>query len=140
MKTKNKVLNTVKNILKKEPNIEFAFLFGSYAKGEETEFSDIDIAIYTKEQKDKYDNIKFEFEIETKLSEKIPLQKFDVRTLNYAPIVIVGKIINEGKLLFAQNETFLTDYIVRNRIKYMDYMIVYKPLLEQRYEELLNGR
>ena len=135
-----KILNKIKNVLLKQKGIEFAYLFGSYARNEETELSDIDIAIYQKEQKSKYEIKVYELEIEAKLNEKIPKQKFDVRSLNDAPIVVIGKIINEGKLIFTRNESLLTDYIVKNRIKYMDYMLVYKPLFKQRYKEMLNGR
>lgn len=140
MKTKNKILSEVKEILIGQSEIEFAFLFGSFAKNEDTDLSDIDIAIYQTKHKSKYETRMFEFEIEAKLTERIPMQIFDVRSLNNAPIVVIGKIINEGKIIFTRDETFLTDFIVQNRLKYMDYMIVYKPLLEKRYEELLDDR
>ncbi len=133
------LINKIKEILFEQSEIEFAFLFGSFARNEATGISDIDIAIYQKTKKTEYETKVFELEIEALLTERIPDQKFDVRSLNYAPIIVIGKIINEGKLIFARNESFLVDYIVQNRIKYMDYMIVYKPLFEQRYRELLDG-
>lgn len=140
MRTRNKLLSEIKKLLISKSEIEFAFIFGSFARNEDTELSDIDIAIYHTKHKSKYELIMLEFDIEVKLTERIPAQKFDVRCLNNAPIVVIGKIINEGKLLFARDESFLTDFIVKNRLKYMDYLIVYKPLLEKRYEELLDGR
>lgn len=140
MRTRNKLLSEIKKLLISKSEIEFAFIFGSFARNEDTELSDIDIAIYQTKHKSKYELIMLEFDIEVKLTERIPAQKFDVRCLNNAPIVVIGKIINEGKLLFARDESFLTDFIVKNRLKYMDYLIVYKPLLEKRYEELLDGR
>jgi len=139
MKTTNKILSEIKKILSGQSEIEFAFLFGSLAKNADTGLSDIDIAIYQTKNKSKYEARMFEFEIEAKLTQKIPGRKFDVRSLGNAPIVVIGKIINEGKIIFARDESFLTDYIVQNRLKYMDYMIVYQPLLKKRYEELLDG-
>ena len=140
MKTRNKLLLEIKKLLIGISEIEFAFIFGSFGRNEDTELSDIDIAIYQTKHKSKYELIMLEFDIEVKLTERISAQKFDVRCLNNAPIVVIGKIINEGELLFARDEAFLTDFLVKNRLKYMDYMIVYKPLLEKRYEELLDGR
>lgn len=140
MKTRNKLLIEIKKLLIGRSEIEFAFIFGSFGRNEDTELSDIDIAIYQTKHKSKYELIMLEFDIEVKLTERIPAQKFDVRCLNNAPIVVIGKIINEGELLFARDEAFLIDFIVKNRLKYMDYLIVYKPLLEKRYEELLDGR
>jgi predicted nucleotidyltransferase len=140
LKTRNKLLLEIKKLLIGISEIEFAFIFGSFGRNEDTELSDIDIAIYQTKHKSKYELIMLEFDIEVKLTERIPAQKFDVRCLNNAPIVVIGKIINEGELLFARDEAFLIDFIVKNRLKYMDYLIVYKPLLEKRYEELLDGR
>lgn len=140
MKTRNKLLLEIKKLLIGISEIEFAFIFGSFGRNEDTELSDIDIAIYQTKHKSKYELIMLEFDIEVKLTERISAQKFDVRCLNNAPIVVIGKIINEGELLFARDEAFLTDFLVKNRLKYMDYLIVYKPLLEKRYEELLDGR
>ncbi len=139
MKTNEKILSEIEKILSNESEIEFAILFGSCARNEETKLSDIDIAIYQKNKKPKYEAKVYEIEVEAKLTERIPTRRFDVRSLNDAPIVVVGKIINEGKIIFTRDSSFLTDYIVQNRLKYMDYMIVYKPLFEQRYEEMLNG-
>lgn len=140
MKIRNKLLSEIKKLLISKSEIEFAFIFGSFARNEDTQLSDIDIAIYQAKHKSKYEILMFEFEVEAKLTERIPAQKFDVRCLNNAPIVVIGKIINEGKLLFTRDEEFLTDYIELNRLKYMDYLIVYKPMLEKRYEELLDGK
>ncbi len=139
MNARSKILREIKTLLFNQSEIEFAFLFGSFARNEETELSDIDIAIYYTEDKSNYEARMFEFDIESKLTEKLPTQKFDVRSLNNAPIIVIGKIINEGKIIFTRDEAVLTDFIVQNRLKYMDYMIVYKPLLEKRYEEIINA-
>jgi predicted nucleotidyltransferase len=40
-------LDKIKNILEDLSIVEFAYLFGSYAKGEENNWSDIDIAVFT---------------------------------------------------------------------------------------------
>jgi len=136
---KSEIIEKINVHLQQFDEIEFAYLFGSYARNEETDLSDIDIAIYQKNTKSKYELKSFELEVEVKLTEKFQNEKFDVRSMNDAPITVIGKIINEGKLLFARDRSFLTDYIVHNRLKYMDYMIIYKPLLEQRYREVING-
>ncbi len=38
-------------VLEKESDVLFAYLFGSYAKGTQDEKSDIDIAVYLKDEK-----------------------------------------------------------------------------------------
>lgn len=137
---KEVLFKKIKEILLHNSEIEFAYVFGSYAVDKETELSDIDIAIYQKNNGNSYSLRKNEFIIESDLIQKLPGYEFDVRSLNDAPIVISGKIINEGMLLFNRDENFYYDYIVNTRLKYMDYLIVYTPLFDYRYNNLLNDR
>ncbi len=138
--TNDILIKKIKDFLFDNKEIEFAFLFGSYAIGKETPLSDIDIAIYQNQNKSKHDLRKTELKIEINLILEFPLNKFDVRSLNDAPIIIIGKIINEGSLLFFHNEKFYYDYLVNMRMRYLDYLLVYNPLFNYRYENLLNDR
>ena len=137
---KHHLFQMIKDFLLKEKEIEFAYLYGSYAVNKETPLSDIDIAVYQKSDKPAYDFRMTEFKIESSLIRILPGYKFDVRSLNDAPIIIIGKILNEGKVLFFKDEKFYYDYLVNNRLRYMDYSITYNPLFDQRYENLLNDR
>ena len=138
MKNREELLNTIKNVLERYDEIEFAFLFGSVARKEENPLSDVDIAIYQKKKSSVYDYLIYELEVEAKLIETLPDEKFDVRSLNTAPIVAVGKIINEGEPIFVRNKSLLNEFIELQRVKYMDYLLVYEPFLEQRFQALLN--
>ena len=44
------MIEKLKNFLENDTNILFAYLFGSFAKGEEHVRSDVDIAVYFKEE------------------------------------------------------------------------------------------
>jgi hypothetical protein len=146
--SKEKIVEKVTTYLRKRNDIEFAYLFGSFAIDLETPLSDIDIAVFQKygnnneedSGKTKYNFLNAELSIESDLTQILSSFKFDVRSLNNAPIIIIGKIINEGKLLFYKDENFFYDYIELSRLKYMDYSIVYNPLFNERYENLLNDR
>jgi predicted nucleotidyltransferase len=46
---KNKILELIEEAKKININIEEAYLFGSYAKNEQKEFSDIDVALVSKD-------------------------------------------------------------------------------------------
>ena len=138
--TNDILIKKIKDFLFDNKEIEFAFLFGSYAIGKETPLSDIDIAVYQNQNKSKYDLRKTELKIEINLTLEFPLNKFDIRSLNDAPIIVTGKIINEGTLLFFHNEKFYYDYLVSMRMRYLDYLLVYNPLFNNRYENLLNDR
>ena len=137
---KDTLIHEIRNRLENFDEVEFAFIYGSYAVNKETPMSDVDIAIYQKNDKSRYDLRITELKVESELTRLLPVYKFDVRSMNDAPIIIVGKILNEGKLLFYKNENFYFDYLVNNRIQYMDYCTVYTPLFNERYRRLLNDR
>ncbi len=44
-----KAIGKIRNSLEKDPNVIFAYLFGSVARGTTHRFSDIDIAVYLKD-------------------------------------------------------------------------------------------
>jgi len=137
---KNNLIQAIKRFLLEINDIEFAYLYGSYAFDKETPLSDLDIAVYQKTNKPAYGLRMTEFKIESDLTQLLPGYKFDVRSFNDAPIVVIGKILNEGRLLFYNDEKFYYDYLVNMRLQYMDYSIVYDPIFNERYEKLLNDR
>lgn len=138
MKTELEILSKLKEYFKKCDEVSFVYLYGSFGTEYQTDFSDVDIAIYQIHEKSKYEYRNLEFKIEVGLSQLFPNLNFDVRSLNDAPIMIVGKIIDEGKLIFASNEIKHFEYVELHRLMYMDYQIIYKPLFEYYYKELLN--
>lgn len=137
---KEQIYDIIKSTLSKRTDIMFAYIFGSFAANMDTPLSDIDIAIFHKGKKSAYEYRMIEFEIENQLLQVLPYKKFDVRSLNDAPVTVTGKILNDGKLLFFRDEKFYYDYLVTQRILYMDYILIYNPLFNERYENLLNDR
>ena len=44
------MINRLKDFFTSDDNVSFAYLFGSYARGEEDHRSDVDVAVYLKEE------------------------------------------------------------------------------------------
>jgi len=88
------ILKKIKAIIKSEENILFAYIFGSYAKGEQTNNSDIDIALYLKEYSfDYYLGIIKKLQIATN-------KEVDLVVLNRAKnLFLIEDIINNSILL-----------------------------------------
>jgi len=70
-------LNNVKDELKQKFGIEEIALFGSYARGEAKEDSDIDIAIMKIEKKDYFKRIEAKYYLEDILQKKVDIGYFD---------------------------------------------------------------
>ncbi|MDY0120606.1 MAG: nucleotidyltransferase domain-containing protein [Sulfurimonas sp.] len=69
-----KIIDVIKNRIATMPEIEFAYLFGSYAKGTQHEKSDIDIAVYIKEEYNSFDTkLKIHHALEISLYKEIDL-------------------------------------------------------------------
>jgi len=99
IKTKNFIIETIKKALKKESLYQI-ILFGSYAKGEEHENSDIDIAIQTPNPLDPalWSLIKESFE------ESNIIQEVDVIDYQRVHASFKKKIDEQGIVLYAKNE------------------------------------
>ena len=70
-------LKSLKNELKNRFGIEEIALFGSYARGEATEESDIDIAILKMQKKDLLKRLQAKDFLEQQLNKKIDMGYFD---------------------------------------------------------------
>jgi len=88
------ILDKIKAIIDSEKNILFAYMFGSYAKGEQDSSSDIDIALFLKEDSfDYYLDIVKKLQIATN-------KEIDLVVLNRAKnLFLIEDIINNSILL-----------------------------------------
>ncbi|MDP2767841.1 MAG: nucleotidyltransferase domain-containing protein [Candidatus Methanoperedens sp.] len=118
--------NTTK-ILEKDSEVLFAYLFGSYAKGIQDEKSDIDIAIYLKDEnileKDPLYPSRLAIKLEKALVEK---KKVDVRVLNGSTLRFKSQVLRYGKLLHSKDEKKRIEFETSSLAQYYDF----KPHLE----------
>jgi len=73
--------------------VKFAYLFGSYARGDETPQSDVDLAIYLRKEDNNFDTkLKIHHKLEISLHKEI-----DLIVLNNAKnFNLIENILNEG--------------------------------------------
>jgi len=86
--------------------IIFAYIFGSFARGEV--FSDIDIGTYLKSDVDR-SPLEIEFEMEDKIG-ALTGYPVDVRVLNKAPTTFVFQVIKDGILIKDINPDIRSDF------------------------------
>jgi len=128
------ILQKVKQYLLNRKDIEFAYLFGSYATGRQHSHSDIDIAVmFTEGLKDKdYDRFMCRLEIENDL-EALLKKKVNILDLNTADLPFIHQILMEGKILFEKNVENRVQFEVNFRKKYFDF----RPVLDLYFKEVL---
>ena len=115
----------VGDLFKNYEEIQIAYIYGSYAKGNPTIFSDIDIGIITNE-KFKESSLYFadlSSNIEKQFNYKI---KVDLRILNNAKPRFMFQVLNNSILLFFRNRSFMHEF----ELKVMSMYQEIKPMLD----------
>lgn len=102
-------------------------LFGSFARKEQTEKSDIDICIVVKEK----EKIK---EIWNKILESGLTEKYDIKIFELLPLKLKIEVINEGKLIFCKDEKELSYYFWKFKKIWEDEILQKKKLGLRIYE------
>jgi predicted nucleotidyltransferase len=125
---KDFIIRLIKEILNREENVVFAYLYGSFVEAGEF-FYDIDIAVYLTSNKDPHS-------VAVKLREQIAdvffqsgihgfiADNFDVKVINDAPYDFVINVLNDGLLIVDKDEGLRGSYIEHINMKYRINQIV----------------
>ena len=123
-------LYCVENIIKvlsEESDILFAFLFGSYAKGTQDDKSDIDIAVYLKDENLLERVPLYPSRLAIKIEKALDNKKtIDVRILNGSTLRFKSQVLRYGKLLHSKDEKKRIEFETSSLLQYYDF----KPHLE----------
>jgi len=136
--TKEEIKTIVTNVLKKDKNIVFAILFGSYARGDYFKFSDIDVAVYLK--KCSKNTLKYELQLASELSKALKTDNLDIVILNEAPPALKYEIMVDGELLFTRDEDlycFFYSYALR---EFFDFKYHLQQFFDDAIENLLRSQ
>jgi uncharacterized protein len=116
------------DFFREESNIIFAYLFGGLAKGQFGPLSDIDLALYLKNEK-KMDYL----DTFGKISEILGTGEIDLVILNKAPLSLAGRIL-QGRKVLVDKAPF-----VRHRFEslilrmFFDFSFIERTILKRRY-------
>ncbi len=102
-------LSLLKAYFAKQPEIVMAFIFGSVVKGQETQESDVDIAVYFKPSGPELEwEDEKEYPEEDRIwdeVEKIIGRRTDLVVLNRAPATLVYSVFHQGKPIVIKDKT-----------------------------------
>ena len=120
---KNKLEKLSPRIFKDSP-VLFAYLFGSFVSGAVHPFSDIDIAVYVDHvfiENSLELELNLSLEIDKKLQDKA---KSEVRIINQLPLVLKGKIVTDGALIYSVDDAERVQFETSVRRAHFDFMPV----------------
>jgi predicted nucleotidyltransferase len=101
--------------------VDAAFVYGSVARGTATPWSDVDIALLLTVCPQPYERLKLELAIQADLEDAVGLAPIDVRTLNDAPLMVQGQIIQKGVRLYERDRQRRIAFEVATRKRYFDF-------------------
>jgi predicted nucleotidyltransferase len=102
----------------KENRVLVAYLFGSYAKGNQTTKSDIDIAVLLSEAPKKM--LEYYLHLVNEVSQVLG-NNVDLIILNTAPPLLKHQTIKHGKLIYCRNEKARIEFEARAQDEYLDF-------------------
>ncbi|NQV15121.1 nucleotidyltransferase domain-containing protein [bacterium] len=119
-------INKLKAYLSELPEINAAFIYGSFARGNENDHSDVDIAILTKEHR---------LGIDQKLRmidelERICHRQVDLVTLTEVSSILKNQVLKNGELLVCKDRKALNHFRVRSILEYLDLKQTRLPIEE----------
>lgn len=113
-----KFLESIIEAIRKQDEVQFAYLFGSYARGDEAEGSDVDIAVYF---------TSFEFDLDRRLAlahilEKAVHKRIDLVVLNEVKNYdLLKDIIDEGMVIKESRDDSRVVFELRKYHEILDY-------------------
>ena len=108
--------------------VDVAYVYGSVARGTVTPFSDVDVALVLSESLPPYERLNLEFEIEAAIEDTAGLVGLDVRAINEAPLLVRGRIVQEGMRLYEREHARRVAFEVYTRKRYFDFAPVARRL------------
>ena len=112
---RERVKRTLTAALESEPDLEFAWLYGSFLSG--AGFHDVDVGVHLNAAAD----VRFRrgLDLAVRLDRGIGFP-VDVRVLNDAPVTFLFHVFREGRLLLDRNDERLADLMERTVREYLD--------------------
>ncbi len=97
----SEMLDKIRDLLARTPEVEFAYLFGSHARGDVGALSDIDIAVHVRADVSPFG---FRLRLMESFARDLGAERFDLVTLNDASIVLKYEVIRVGKVIKEEKE------------------------------------
>jgi len=125
-------LTALRGTLSQVPEVAFAYLFGSAARGKD--FRDLDVALYLIPcPSSSYERFKLAMRIARLLERSLqPRYEVDVRVLNEAPVLFRCEVLRTGQLLIEHLPECRIRWEAQLLSDFLDYQPVWKALVYQK--------
>jgi uncharacterized protein len=117
------LINRIRNQLKTDQRILFAFIHGSFLEAD-IGFSDIDVAVFIDHEHYTDDSLELCLTLSVEITSLVH-NRVDVHSLNTSSAGFRYEV-TKGELLFAKNEEVCFDFIEKTWLEYFDLKYIYE--------------
>jgi hypothetical protein len=137
-------IQALKDYFSTSEDVVLAYLFGSYARGQASSLSDVDVAVLLDERLNDDARFNKRLQIITDLVGLLQTDNVDVVILNEVSLALGYRVLRDGLLLYSANEDKRIMYTAETVTRYLDFEPVLKrherAIFERaRQGELLHG-
>ena len=115
------------------------YIFGSYAKGDISPLSDVDIAILLSRDIDKREFFNKKLKFNNEIVKILHQNKVDILILNEAFPSLKFHVITEGVVIFDKDPVFRYDFEARTLVEYIDTKPLRKEYNKSLFEKVKMG-
>lgn len=120
--------------------VQFAYLFGSAARGEAHRGSDVDVAVRLAGDAQPRPSIDLAADLAGRISSASGVPRVEVLVLNDAPLPVRGRAIRDGKVVFSRDEPERVAYVSLTLREFFDFEIHARALDAALLRETAEGR
>lgn len=119
----------------KEYKILLFYIYGSYAKGNPTKLSDIDLAYLP------FSDLSYQEEnqLREKLIDIFEDEAIDLVNLKKVPLTLIHRILKEGRCLYANDLKIKIEFETEKENEYFDTYWIRKEYFDKMLEKIENG-
>lgn len=126
-------LNLIRNTLAQKPEVNTVYLYGSFAKGDAVESSDIDIGVHL----DPYfkPDLQYMGEVLEEIKALTKDRKVDAFVINNMSPLFRFNVVYPNKVLYCKNQEKRVDFELKTRRDYEDYLPFFNYRTEMAVKE-----
>lgn len=132
-------IEKISAVLLNQPNVQFAYLFGSQATGKISPMSDVDFALGFNDELSAWDRLQSRVRVMALFSEVLQRNDIDVADLNEADEVLRYQVLRHGRLIFCREKAEQVEFFVRTLREYFDTEPLREIFLESMKEQIREG-
>lgn len=123
-------LGKVQEMLFRDDNVIFAYLFGGLAEGAAKPLSDVDVAVYLRSTAGLAE---YKLGLFSRLTDELGTSELDLVVLNTAPTSLAGRVLQQKRVLVDKEPTRRHSYESVTLREFFDFRIKEEAFFNRRY-------